>query len=214
MRQSYTLSELHMKRCILPGRQKCSNTIPDTLPPKLPECRYICYRLIVWVLGLGMIRTKNMITLEAAFFLQKSPTTWRDASLIPGSSFRGAEMDGSWGADNTPSLRVSTQHPNWKMLDLPEVFSQELFGVPANLLTPVSSTFMFRDLSATVNTAPLKNGRLEALKKSSQLKSTIIFIFQTSSFWGVPWQLFQGVFSHFYRSDLQKRTTSDIQLGR
>lgn len=90
--------------------------------------------LIVWVLGLGMIRTKNMITLEAAFFLQKSPTTWRDASLIPGSSFRGAEVDGSWGADNTPSLRVSTQHPNWKMLVwffywrfFSVVFSQELF---------------------------------------------------------------------------------------
>ena len=125
---------------------------------------WIDCHLIVWVLGLGMIRTKNMITLEAAFFLQKSPTTWRDASLIPGSSFRGAEVDGSWGADNTPSLRVSTQHPytgrcwyGFSTGDLPEVFSQELFGVPANILTPVSSTFMFRGLFATVNNAPLKN---------------------------------------------------------
>ena len=141
MRQSYTLSELHMKKCILPGRQKCSNTIPDSLPPKLPECRYISRwwqlkyvlfppripgedePILTNIFQLGWFNHQLDMLYHwgsgwpgmEIFFLQKSPQLGgMRVMVIPGSSFRG-----SWewmvtvkGAEShTMFLRVSTQHP-------------------------------------------------------------------------------------------------------
>ena len=83
---------------------------------------------------------------------------------IPGSSFRGAEIDGCLGCLKTAFFLGFQTAPELEDAEyvfllaiFSVVFSQELFWVQANILTPVSSTLMFRDLFATVNHAPLKN---------------------------------------------------------
>ena len=113
-------------------------------------------------LGPGYDSHQKYDNSRGLFFLQKSPqlggmrVNWSYLDLPFGGSWEW--MGNGFGVPiiHHP-LRVSTQHPFtgrcWICFstgDLPGmVFSDELFGVPANILTPVSSTFMFRAPFAT-----------------------------------------------------------------